>query len=322
VSNTQANAKSFKKSYLFLKDLFSFRIALQCRHLRIESTVQIKAIATNSRFRSVLGAGLTVICGLFLWKASLGEGWVNASYDYLFRFGGRAVSNNVVLILMDNEAYDDCQQVRGQPWDRALHAQLLRRLAADGCEMVVFDSFFRGRGDPAKDEALVEAMRLQPRIVLMAEQAAVIHPIVAGAHPTLPYEPFLRAAGSNYGVAWLDPDLDSIVRRHWPFPAPGPYPSLAWTAARLAGARLSEDSQERWLRYYSPSGAWTSLSYRFALTQPTNYYRNKIVFIGTQPKTSAPGDETDEFRTPYTHLTGESMGGAHIMDLLSEFAQR
>src|SRR5439155_12685375 len=123
----------------------------------------------------------------------------------------------------------------------------------------------------------------------------------------------LRAAGSNYGVAWLDPDLDSIVRRHWPFPAPGPYPSLAWTAARLAGARLNETSKERWLRYYSPNGAWSSLSYRFALTQPTNYYRNKIVFIGTQPKTSTPGDETDEFRTPYTRWTGESMGGAQIM---------
>ena len=275
--------------------------------------MKLKAITTHQWFGSVLGAALTVLCGLILWKAPLGEGLVHASYDYLFRFGGRAVTNNVVLILMDNEAYDHCQQVRGQPWDRGLHAKLLERLAADGCELVAFDSFFRGGGDPAKDEALAKAMRLQPRIVLMAEQAAVTHPIVAGAHPTLPYELFLKAAGTNWGVAWLDPDLDSIVRRQWPFPAPGPYPSLARTAARLAGARLSKDPQELWLRYYSPNGAWTSLSYRFALTQPTNYFRNKIVFIGTQPKTSTPGDETDEFLTPYTRWTGESMGGAHIM---------
>ena len=93
-------------------------------------------MTTHSWFRSVAGAGLTVICGLFLWKTSVSEGWVNASYDYLFRFGGRAVSNNVVLILMDNEAYDHCQQVRGQPWDRALHARYYcqRRICRLGAE--------------------------------------------------------------------------------------------------------------------------------------------------------------------------------------------
>src|SRR5258706_728892 len=148
----------------------------------------------------------------------------------------------------------------------------------------------------------------------MAQQAAVRPPVVDEAHVTLPYELFLTAAGTNnWGVASLDPDLYAIVRRHWPFPAPGPYPSLASTAAQLAGARLSAGSQEQWLRFYSPNGALTSLSYRFALSQPTNYFRNKIVFIGTQPRTSTPGDETDEFRTPYTRWTGEAMGGAQIM---------
>src|SRR5437773_11262824 len=94
-------------------------------------------------FRSVIGAALTAFCGLILWKAPLGEGWVNASYDYLFRFGSRPVTNNVALILMDDQAYDHFHQVRGQPWDRALHARLLRRLAADGAALVVLDTFFR-----------------------------------------------------------------------------------------------------------------------------------------------------------------------------------
>jgi CHASE2 domain-containing sensor protein len=275
--------------------------------------VNVKSVSKREYFKAALGAALAVLCGLVLWKMPLGEGWANASYDYLFRFGARAVTNKVVVILMDNEAYDHFQQVRGQPWDRGLHAQLLQRLAADGCALVVFDSFFRGQGEPAKDEALAEAMRRQHLLVLMAEQAAVTHPTLAGAHPTLPDELFLSATGTNWGVAWLDPDLDSIVRRHWPFPAPGPYPSLPWTVARLAGASLNEAPHEQWLRYYGPSGAWTSLSYRFALTQPANYFHDKIVFIGAQPKTSVPGDEVDEFRTPYTRWTGESMGGVQIM---------
>ena len=168
--------------------------------------MKVKAIGQNEFFKSVLGAALAVLCGLMLWKMPLGEPWVNASYDYLFRFGARAVTNRVTLILMDNEAFDQFHQTRGQPWDRGLHARLLNRLADDGCALVVFDSFFRQPNDPAQDEALAEAMRRQQHIVLMAEQAEITYPTLAGAQPTLPAEPFLGAAGTNWGVAWLDPD--------------------------------------------------------------------------------------------------------------------
>ena len=274
----------------------------------------VKAIRSQKFVKPALGAALAVLCSLILWETPMGEPWVNASYDYLFRFGARGVTNNVVLITMDNEAFDQFHQTRGQPWDRAWHAKLLNKLADDGADLVVFDSFFGALGDdPAKDQALANGMRRQRHIVLMAKQAQVTHPDLVGAEPILPAELFLNAAGTNWGVAWLDPDLDSTVRRHWPFSAPGPYPSLPRTAARLAGARLNEEPQERWLRYYGRDGAWTKLSYRFALSQPTNYFRNKVVFIGTQPQTSLMDGETDKFRTPYTRWTGESAGGVEIM---------
>ena len=147
----------------------------------------------------------------------------------------------------------------------------------------------------------------------MAEQAQVTHPGLAGAQPTLPAGLFLHAAQTNWGVAWLNPDLDSIVRRQWPFPNPGPYPSLPWVAARLAGAKLNEAPQARWLRYYGQNGGWTRMSYQYALAQPANYFRNQIVFIGTQPKSSLPDGESDEFSTPYTRWAGESSGGVEIL---------
>jgi hypothetical protein len=147
----------------------------------------------------------------------------------------------------------------------------------------------------------------------MAEQSQVTHPTLAGVQPALPSKSFLDAARTNWGVAWLDPDLDLVVRRHWPFPSPGPYPSLSWTAARLSGAHLDEEPSERWLRYYGQNGAWKKLSYQFAFSQPTNFFRNQIVFIGKQPKTSIPDGEDDKFRTPYTRWTGESTGGVEIM---------
>ncbi len=154
----------------------------------------------------------------------LGDAWERTSYDYLFRFDSHPVTNQVALILMDNAAFDQFHQTRGQPWDRGLHAQLLNRLADDGCQLVVLDSFFRELREPAKDAALAAAMRRQQHLVLMAEQLRVTHPTLIGAQPLLPDKLFLAAGGTNWGVGWLDPDLDTIVRRQWPFPSPGPYP--------------------------------------------------------------------------------------------------
>ena len=274
-------------------------------------------IQQRALIRSALGAVLAVLCGIVLWSSPLGDAWTNASYDYLCRFDTHSVTNRVSLILMDNAAFDHYHQMRGQRWDRALHAQLLNRLADDGCALVVMDSFFRAPGDPAKDDALAAAMRRQKHIVLMAEQSQIIHPVLTGAEPVLPCKKFLDAAGTNWGVAWLDPDLDSIVRRHWPFPSPGPYPSLPWMAAKLAGAKLNPQPQERWLRYYEPGGAWKSISYQFALAQPPGYFRNQIVFIGTQPQNTLMDGEPDEFQTPFLRWTGETSGGVEI--LVTEF---
>jgi CHASE2 domain-containing sensor protein len=275
----------------------------------------VKVRLTNEKgaIVSAVGAALTALCGVALLNMPLGDMWIHASYDYLFRFGSRAITNDVVLIMMDNDAYDYFHQTRGQPWDRELHARLLNKLADDGCALVVMDCFFHQNLASANDEALAKAMRRQRRIALMAEQSEVTSPAIVGLRPVLPVEPFFSAAAGNWGVAWLDPDQDLVVRRHWPFPSPGPYPSLPQTAARLEGALISDFPQERWLRYYGPDGPWTRLSYRFAFTQPTNYFRNRIVCVGTQPKTSRWDGETDEFCTPYTRWTGETSGGAEIL---------
>lgn len=256
---------------------------------------------------------LAALAGLLLWCTPLGESWTNASYDYLFRFGSRAATNEVTLILMDNGAFSRLGQARGQPWDRALHARLLNRLADDGCALAVFDCFFHELHDAATDEALAAAMRRQKNVVLMAQQDQLEQPGLAGAQPNLPADIFLAAAGTNWGVAWLRPDLDGIVRQQWPFPSPGPYPSLPWTAARQAGKKLSDTPQERWLRYYGQNGPWKRMSYQFALAQPKGYFRDQIVFVGNWPETSVPDGERDKFSTPYTRWTGEVSGGVAIL---------
>ncbi|HZQ47501.1 MAG TPA: CHASE2 domain-containing protein, partial [Verrucomicrobiae bacterium] len=222
-----------------------------------------KSIRQRTFLTPVLGAVFAALAGLLLWSAPVGEPWINTSYDYLFRFGRRPVTNQVVLVMMDNAAYSHFDQSRDSNWDRSLHARLLNKLADDGCSLVVLDIFFRKPDDPAKDAELVAAMRRQKHIVLMADKNDLTSPEMTGMQPRLPARIFLDAASTNWGIGAVieNPDLDPIVRRHWPFPAPGSYPSLAWTAALLAGAKLDNTPHEQWLRYYGRNGSWTRMSY-------------------------------------------------------------
>jgi CHASE2 domain-containing sensor protein len=267
---------------------------------------------------SLAGAGMAVLCGLILWSSSLGDAWVNASYDILFRFGyrakPRAETSQVTLILMDNTAFKQYQQIRppGHHWDRALHTQLLNKLADDGCSLVVMDTFFEQLEDPKTDNRLAAAMHRQRKIVLMGLDSELEHSKFDGVQPEHPADVFLGAASNNWGVALLAADPDGVVRQQWPFPSPGIYPSLAWTAARLAGAKLSDEPQERYLRYYGQNGNWETMSYGYALDAPPNYFRNHIVFIGNDPATAINDGEKDKFATPYTAQSEKESGGVKI----------
>lgn len=256
---------------------------------------------------------MAVFLGLMLWVMPLGDAWINASFDYQLRFGSRHVTNKVALVLMDNAAYDQFDQSRDQPWSRRLHAQLLNRLADDRCAMVVIDSLFRKPRNAEDDAALADALRRQQRAVLMADQSEITHPSLTGVQPALPFKDLLEAAHNNWGVARLDPDLDRIVRKHWPFPSPGPYASLPWAAAVACGAKPDPAPKELWLRYYGQNGPGVRMSYGFALTQPPGYFRDYIVFIGNDPKTTVFDNEPDEFGSPYTRWTAESSGGVDIL---------
>ncbi len=272
---------------------------------------------------SLVGAAVVVFAGCFLLFTSWGDAWVTASYDNLFRFGSPAVTNQLTLIRMDKAAFTRYGQTRGQPWDRSWHARLLNRLADDDCPLVVFDSFFQNQQDPQTDNQLAGAMRRLRHIVLLANQSQLEQSKFVADSPELPTEPFLSAAQGNWGVGWVDAnaDLDGVERRHWPFPSPGPYASLPWRAAELAGAHLSNEPQQRWVRYYGQHGAWETMSYGEAFSVPANYFRDRVVFIGTDPENKLPargtGLNTDKFDTPYTGWTGESSGGVEIQ--MAEF---
>jgi CHASE2 domain-containing sensor protein len=290
--------------------------------------VTLKGLSDSKYFRPTAAAAVAILCGLGLWATTLGEKsqqntlgdtWEWASYDYLFYFGTPVVTNNIVLILMDSDSYadPDLGQDRNRPWDRALHARLLKKLADDKCPLVVMDiTFISTNSDVGADKALAAAMGHLSNVVLAANMGEAAHPGMADVYPILPLGIFMTAVGTNHwGLTRVDADLDNIIRRHWPFPSPGPLQTAPWVAATLSGARLSQDAEERWLRYYNFDTALPALSYRLALTEAPNYFHDKVVFIGNDPDNKSASDfsDKDKFRTPSTHWTQTGVGGVKIV---------
>jgi CHASE2 domain-containing sensor protein len=271
----------------------------------------IKKICTKS---ALIGAVLAVLCGWLL-LTPLGDAWINASYDNLYRFGHRAVTNQVALIRMDNDSYTFYKVNRGDPFDRALHTELLHKLTDDGARLVVFDVHFKTNSNPATDAALAAAIRQNGHVVLMADLQHETRPTLDKVGVSPPADIFLPvAAGCGVGRAGLHPG--GITREHWPFREPneGDFRSLGWAAAQVYGATWNTNTEKQWLRYYGKKLTDDVVPYFEATTKSNGYFKGKIVFIGNWPADSNPvTPEQDKFSTPYTAQTGKAVGGVEIM---------
>src|SRR6266496_669792 len=115
-----------------------------------ELILKLKSKLQENRRTGAIGAASAVFLGLlFLMSATLGRGLNNLSYD--FPFVVRAIlpmlqppapTNDVVIVYMDDPSHRELNQRWLQPWDRALHAQLVDVLAAHHAKADVFDVRF------------------------------------------------------------------------------------------------------------------------------------------------------------------------------------
>ena len=69
----------------------------------------------------LIGAALTLIVGLCLWWFRIGESLSNLSYDLPFVFVSQAITNDVVIVKMDDISRLELNQTAGL-WNRRIHA--------------------------------------------------------------------------------------------------------------------------------------------------------------------------------------------------------
>lgn len=265
---------------------------------------------------SFVGAVITTALGVFLlvWTTRedgfpVGQRFINSSFNLPFipRPVISVAKERALIVFMDNDSHDVLAQPKNAAWDRRLHAKLLDRLKAGGAAAAVFDIVFSDPDrDPARDQVFIPAVKSFGDVVLAADSETSPNKAVAMRTMVLPIEPLLDAA-ADVGLAELRADDDLIVRRHYHGNKDDTITSMSWAAAKLAGAAVTQNDNNRflprYLNYYGPPGTIPSIPYYQALTSTNlapDFFKGKTVFIGSKLLTKFAGERKDEYPSPFS----------------------
>ena len=121
---------------------------------------------------ALVGTLLAVVpgCALLLFEFPLATKLQNLSYDLTFLARPTSRPDDVVVVYMDDASYQDLKQPYTAPWDRSLHARLLKRLTAEKARAVVFDIVFSDPGpNPQADNEFANAMKENGNVILAGD---------------------------------------------------------------------------------------------------------------------------------------------------------
>lgn len=211
--------------------------------------------------------------------------------DAGMRLYARPAHPDIVIIAIDDRSIE---AIGRWPWRRALHAQLVDRIAAQSPRAIGLDILF-GEEDvdyPGDDLLLARALERSSHTVLpVARRDLGMH-----SSPDAPL-PLLRAAAAQLGHVQMQLDTDGVARslyqREGPQAAPWPHfstamlcaeglasPTCRGNAAPAQGPWAAQDLQI--LRFARGQPAFTTYSYIDVLTEqgPADALRGKYVIVG------------------------------------------
>ena len=268
-------------------------------------------------FGGGVGATLTILFGLSLLLFPFGKGLQDWSYDLPFLVRGGKPVDDVVILYLNEESYNDLSQDPAM-FDRRLHAELVKRLKAEGAKMIVFDVLFIDKKRPITnaEHEFADAMKSYGKVVIGAQYDADEH---VGSILLPPIDLF-RDAAAGWGIAKINRDSDFGARLI--NPGTDTVPSMAWAAAETMIAEVTKNPnkrlRERWINYYSPE-PFRGFSYSRLLlnkTFPTGFtFREKYVFVGSGDVAGYTGDKKEQYRNPWTWISGHFHLGVELQAL-------
>lgn len=265
------------------------------------------------------GAVLASLAGVTLLIFPFGDALKRWSFDLLTALKPTQPVDEVVLVYIDDISHTKLNQPYDAPWDRELDARFVERLRVFGVRAIGFDVLFDQPGSKAAaDTAFAGAIRKHGKVVLGATLSRGDYFGLATELQLKLPATNLVAAANGWGFVELHVDPDDMIRRH--SAGPEDIPSLSWRMATMLGApaTTADGGQrvERWMNYYGSGEAIPSVSYFKILEDadsvPASFFEDKIVIIGAGSKSGYTGKRKDQFRNPYTWLTGRFSPGAEV----------
>ena len=258
-----------------------------------------KGNSSSAIEHALLVATLAFIAGLFvqynlLWR------WDNLLYDAQLSFWTRSVSDDIIIVAIDDESLNDLGR---WPWPRSMHARLINQLETESPLAIGLDIIFSepDANNPMSDVLLARAMQASGKVVLpvfMSQESRNSYPIEA-----LPLPEYTSNAAA-LGHVHIDISDDGIARRVYLKEGIGEPHWLHYSLALLSitdkavelEPKLDVDEQANqyspmeWSREYpflipyaGPPGHFHQIGYSQVLSgqYPKNLFQDKIVLVGT-----------------------------------------
>jgi adenylate cyclase len=193
-------------------------------------------------FKPVVAVGIASMITLVSWVGLS----VNVFFGTQLRlsdalFPGTEADPRIVVVAIDDESV---AAVGRWPWSRAVHAELVDVMAADGASLIGYDVTFGspGEDDPTGDDALATSIAAAGNVVLTETATFEGKPgDLLVAQDLFPPVPAFADAAAAVGHANTFPDVDGVIRALPPVieTTEGDLvPSLSFALAQLATGQV------------------------------------------------------------------------------------
>jgi adenylate cyclase len=251
--------------------------------------------------------------GIALTRWPTTAGLERGALDLLFLLRGERPSpDRVCVVAIDDASYRELGLAQDAV-PRTVHADLIRKLKAQGASAVAFDVLFEGETSLAADLDLESALAETGNVVVGVSIMVTADPRFVEARTVEPL-PALAQAAAALGEVNLPTDPDGVIRLAEPMR--GDRPGLALAAYELATGDRSQRESWRVLDYYGKPRTIRTVSLYQALdpeaSLPPGFFRNKIVFVGASQEAATLDIRKDSFPTPFTSATAGNTYGVEI----------